>query len=142
MMGFIFASAEWVEAYKDAINGSAAYKSAAATWTYGVVALVVLANPPSFPEARGIWLDLDRGVCRDAKLVSVEAAKKAPFCITGEYARWKQVVRKELDPIKGMMQGKLKLKGDLPTVVRAVRASQELVNSSGSVETIFSDETA
>ena len=43
------------------------------------------------------------------------------------------MIRKELDPIKGMMQGKLKLKGDLPTIVRAVKASQELVNSSATV---------
>ncbi|MDP3178315.1 MAG: SCP2 sterol-binding domain-containing protein [Spirochaetaceae bacterium] len=141
-MGMTFGSVEWVAAYKDAINASAAYKSAAANWTHGVVALIVLANPPSFPQDAGIWLDLDRGVCREAKLVSVDEAKKAPFCISGDYARWKQVVRKELDPIKGMMQGKLRLKGDLPTIVRAVRASQELVNSSGSVDTVFSDETA
>jgi hypothetical protein len=43
---------------------------------------------------------------------------------------------KELDPIKGMM---LKLKGDLPTIVRSVRASQELGECSTRVETRFLD---
>jgi putative sterol carrier protein len=139
-MGFVFPSDEWVVQYKDAINGNAEYRTGAADWTHGVVALICKALPPQLPDDVGIWLDLDRGVCRDAKLVAVEEALQAPFCITGEYARWKQVIRKELDPIKGMMQGKLKLKGDLPTIVRAVKASQELVNSSALVPTEFLDD--
>jgi putative sterol carrier protein len=39
-----------------------------------------------------------------------------------------------------MMQGKLKLKGDLPTIVRYVKASQELVESSTRIDTKFLDE--
>ena len=50
------------------------------------------------------------------------------------------MLRKELEPIKGMMQGKLKLKGDLPTIVRAVQAAQELVNSAAKLDTKFLDE--
>jgi len=49
------------------------------------------------------------------------------------------VLLKELDPIKGMMQGKLKLKGDLPTIVRYVKAAQELVNAASTLETEFLD---
>jgi len=139
-MGIPFFSDEWISAYKTAINGNPAYKTAAADWTYGVVALICKAQPPFFPGDVGIWLDLDRGVCREAKPVSTGEAMKAPFCITGDYARWKQVLKKELEPIKGMMQGKLKLKGDLPTIVRAVQAAQELVNSAAGMDTKFLDE--
>jgi putative sterol carrier protein len=139
-MAYAFPGDEWVRFYKDAISSNPEYKTGAADWTHGVVALVCKALPPKLPNDVGIWLDLDRGVCRDARLVTVEEAAKAPFCITGEYARWKAVIKKELDPIKGMMQGKLKLKGDLPTIVRAVKASQELVNSCAMVDTIFLDE--
>ena len=39
-----------------------------------------------------------------------------------------------------MMQGKLKLKGDLPTIVRYVKAANELVNIAGSVQTEFVDD--
>jgi putative sterol carrier protein len=139
-MGLPFPSEEWVKVYKDAINNNPEYKTGAADWTHGVVALVCKALPPALPNDIAIWLDLDRGVCHEAKIVTAAEAAKAPFCITGEYSRWKQVIKKELDPIKGMMQGKLKLKGDLPTIVRAVKASQELVNSCGMVDTQFLDE--
>jgi len=136
-----FPSEEWVAAYKDAINANPAYKVAGANWDKGVVALVCKAKPVvGIPEDIGIWLDLHKGVCREAKVVTAAEAMKAPFCITGDYERWKQVIKKELDPVKGMLQGKLRLKGDLPTIVRFVEASKALVESAGMVPTVFPDE--
>jgi putative sterol carrier protein len=138
---FKFPSTEWVAQYREAINGNPAYKVGGANWDKGVVALICKAKPDvGIAEDAGIWLDLHKGVCRDAKLVPAPDALKAPFCITGEYDRWKQVIRKELDPIKGMLQGKLRLKGDLPTIVRFVDASKALVESAGMVPTQFPDE--
>ena len=136
-----FPSAEWVTLYQDAINGNPAYKVGGANWDKGVVALICKAKPDvGLEEDAGIWLDLHKGVCREARLVTSAEALKAPFCITGEYARWKQVIRKELDPITGMLQGKLRLKGDLPTIVRFVDASKALVESAGRVATEVPDD--
>ena len=136
-----FPSDEWVVHYKDAINSNPAYKVGGANWDKGVVALICKAKPEFGIESdTGIWLDLHKGVCRDAKICPAAEALKAPFAITGEYDRWKQVIRKELDPIKGMLQGKLRLKGDLPTIVRFVEASKALVESAGMVPTKFPDE--
>ena len=140
-MVLTFPSAEWIEEFKRQINSSEGYKNAGATWTAGVVALVISAKPEiGINEDFGIWLDLHQGVCREAKKVGLEEAQKAPFCIIGDYTRWKQVIKKELEPVKGMMQGKLKLKGDLPTIVREVESAKELVNSAGTLDTKFADE--
>ena len=140
-MALTFPSEEWMEEYKKQINLSEGYKKAAATWTAGAVALVISAKPEiGMNEDFGMWLDLHQGVCREAKKVGLEEAQKAPFCIIADYARWKQVIKKELEPVKGMMQGKLKLKGDLPTIVRFVKASQELVECTTRIETQFLDE--
>ena len=81
-----------------------------------------------------------RGVCREAHHCTVEEAQTAPFCIFGDYARWKQVIHKELEPVKGMMQGKLKLKGNLQIIVRNVKAAQALVTCATRVPTQFLDE--
>ena len=136
-----FPSEEWVSAYKDAINNNPDYKAGGANWDKGVVALLCKASPDvGIPEDVGIWLDLHKGECRDARIVTAAEAQGAPFCITGEYARWKQVIRKELDPITGMMRGALRLKGDLPTIVRFVAASKALVQSAGMVATEFPDD--
>jgi putative sterol carrier protein len=133
-------SAEWADAYKSEINNSAVYKQAAAGWE-GVVALIVEAEPDNnFPEAKGVWMDLWHGEARDIKIVSESEAEKADFVIRGPYSRWKQVARKELDSTKAMMQGKLKLKGDLPTIVRYTKASQEMTECTTRVDVIYPDE--
>jgi putative sterol carrier protein len=137
-----FPSPEWAAEYKNAINSNEAYKTAGKDWTHGVVAMIVKADPTlRIPEDTGLWLDVNQGACRECKLVSAADAQAAGFVIVADYARWKQVIKKELDPIKGMMQGKLKLtKGHMPTIVKYVHASRELVESTARVPTKFRDE--
>jgi putative sterol carrier protein len=141
-MAEVFPSAEWAAKYMEAINANAAYRVAGKDWTHGVIALVVKADDTlGIQEDTGIWLDVHQGSCRDCHLVSGEEAKKAPFVLLADYARWKQVIHGELEPIKGMMQGKLKLtKGQLPIIVKYVAAAKELVQSTTSVATKFLDE--
>ncbi len=141
-MGFDFPSPEWATAYKQALNTSAAYKLAGKDWTHGAVAMIVKAEPSlGIAEDTAMWLDVNGGECRDCRLVSRAEAEKAPFVIVADYARWKQVITRELDPIKAMMQGKLKLtKGHLPTIVKYVNSSRELVETTSKVPTKFRGE--
>jgi putative sterol carrier protein len=137
-----FPSPEWCAAYKDAINGNAGYQAAGKAWTHGAVAMVVSAEPSiGIAEDTAMWLDLNEGTCRDCRLVARDEAEQAPFVIVATYARWKEVIRKQLDPTKGMMQNRLKLtKGHMPTMVKFVTASKELVESTSRVPTQFVDE--
>jgi putative sterol carrier protein len=141
-MGLLFPSPEWANAYKDALNSSAAYAVAGKDWTHGVVAMVVKAEPTlGLNEDMGLWLDVHGGKCLSIKLVPAAEVESAPFIIVASHARWKEVIRKELDPIKGMMQNKLKLtKGHMPTIVKYVKSSRELVETTSKVPTKFRDE--
>ena len=140
-MGHRFPSDEWAQAFRTELNASHGYATAAAQWTYGAVALVVKGDPEiGLADDVGLWLDLERGVCKAARVVPRAEAETAPFCISGEYARWKSVMKKELDPIKGMMQKKLELKGPMTIIVKFVNASRELVEASTRVPTQFLDE--
>jgi putative sterol carrier protein len=136
-----FPSKEWLDAYVEKINGSSEYREAAATWE-GDISYVFEAEPDKgLSEEIWAWLDLWHGECRGARYAAPpNEGEKAKFIIRAPYSRWKEVIKKELDPVKGMMQGKLKLKGDLPTIVRYVKAANELVNLAGSVPTEFVDE--
>ncbi len=140
--GIRFPSAEWCTAYREAINANPGYRSAGKEWTHGPVAMVVSAEPSiGIPEDTAMWLDLHQGECRDCHLISREEAEKASFVIVASYARWKEVIRGLLDPTKGMMQNRLKLtKGHMPTMVKFVAASKELVASTSRVPTKFVDE--
>jgi putative sterol carrier protein len=132
-----FATQEWLEQLQAALNASEAYRDAAATWE-GEVAFAFEAEPGcGWPETVHAVLDLRSGECRKARVASEEEAESAPFVLRAPYSRWKQVLEKELDPIKGMMQGTLRLKGDLPTVVRHAKAANVLVTVAGEVPTEF-----
>jgi putative sterol carrier protein len=138
----LFPSAEWCAAYKDAINANQGYRAAGKDWTHGPVAMVVTAEPSlGIAQDLAMWLDVHQGECRDCRLVSQKEAESAPFVLVASYARWKEVIRKELDPTKGMMQNKLKLtRGHMPTMVKYVTASKELVESTSRVPTKFMGE--
>lgn len=136
-----FPSPEWVAALGAAITASDEYRAASGEWTHGAVALVVPAQPAiGVPQDVGIWLDLDRGLCRDAKVVSREDAQRAPFVLTAEYRYWKQIIKKELGPIAGIMQRKVVLQGSLPIVVRFIKSAEALVDAATRVPTRFLDD--
>ncbi|MGE0791393.1 MAG: SCP2 sterol-binding domain-containing protein [Sandaracinaceae bacterium] len=138
-MAIKFPSAEWTAAFKDAINQNPGYAKAGEGWTHGSVAYVVIARPElGIAQDTAMVLDLDRGKCRNATMVSGEEAQSADFVIRAEYERWREVLGGDVDPTKAMMQNKLKLeKGHLPTIVKYVLASKELVRSATTIDTDF-----
>lgn len=133
-------SDEWAEAFCKVINESSVYKEAAKGWE-GSVGLVVLPErDKNFPDEVGVFLDLWHGEARDVKIVGADEARAAQFVITAAYSRWKQVAMGELDATRGMMAGKLKLKGNFALIVRYASASKELTRLTQLLPTIWPDE--
>jgi putative sterol carrier protein len=85
-------------------------------------------------------MDLFEGDARDIHVGTAADAQQCNFVITAPYSRWKEVATKKLDATKGMLQGRLKLKGDLPTIVRYTKASQELTEATTRVPVEWPDE--
>ncbi|MDI6873950.1 SCP2 sterol-binding domain-containing protein [Candidatus Solincola sp.] len=137
---YIMGTPEWVAQYEELVKNDQAYKEAAKDWE-GSVVIKILAKPEIGLESDlYLFMDLWHGDCRSMRIVPPEVGEAGDYVITGEYDRWKSVIAGELDPVKGMMQGKLKLKGDLPTIVRAVKAASRLVELSASTQPRFPDE--
>ena len=136
----LFPGKDWLKAYVCQINSSKAYAECAVNWE-GDVTFLFEAEPLLLPDPIYSWLDLWHGKCRAARYdVPPEEGDLAQFVIRAPYSRWKQVIRRELDPVRGMMQGKLKVRGDLHVIVRHVKAADELVRIAGQVPTTFIDE--
>jgi putative sterol carrier protein len=135
-----FPTDPWFQELIERINASEEYREAAAEWE-GDIAFVIEAEPDrGVPQ--DVWglLDLWHGSCRGGGVIDAERGAAAQYTLRAPYSRWKEVVRGELDPIKGMMQGKLRVLGDLPAIVRQVRAANELVELTLQVDTVFPDE--
>ncbi len=140
-MDFTFPSDAWIRELKKQINASEEYRTSAAEWEAGDLCLVVNADQSvGLKEDYFIWLDLHQGECRKAKHVSPRIGEKAKFLISADLERWKQVLNRDLNPIKGMLQGKLRVKGDLFTVIRYTKAALDLVDCACRIPTTFLDE--
>jgi putative sterol carrier protein len=141
-MALPFPSAAWASAYKDAINDNALYRQAAAAWDQGAVALVCKPEPAlGLAEPQAVVLDLERGECRGVLFTTDEfEIDDVPFVIEASYAQWKAIIKRELDPILAMLSAQLRLrKGHLPTLIKDVEGSKQLVLSASQVDTEFLD---
>ncbi len=139
-MAYSFPSDPWAAAYKVAINGNPKYATAGKDWTHGAVALLVKSDETiGIGADMAVLLDVHAGVCNAATYMTGEQAReKAPFVVEGPYDNWKKLIVENQDPIKALMQGKLKLtKGHLPTIIRYVESSKQLLASAQTVDTAF-----
>jgi putative sterol carrier protein len=130
-----FPSDKWAKAYMKALNENKAYGDAASDWEGDF--LFVLTPSDKLKEKTAIYIDLYHGKCRDAYALKPGEEKKTDFVIEAPYGVWVRVIKKELDPIQGLMTGKLKLKGDMAKVMRYTKAAQEMVNTTTTIESEF-----
>src|SRR4029077_17080106 len=101
------------EPFIELINLPAESPAAAADWE-GDIAFLVQAEPDiRVPDDVWGYLDLWNGAARGGGGVDMVAGKRAAYVLSTPYTRWKDILLGELVPIKGMMQGKLKVRGDL-----------------------------
>ena len=124
-----FPSLEWTQALRTALNTDRRYREEGKAWKFGSVAMIVRADSSQgLDRDVGIILDVHEGECRDARCAEGESdPADAEFVIVGNYARWREVIEGHLDPIKGLMEGKLKLaRGHLPTIIRFVESSRRI----------------
>lgn len=137
---YIMGTPSWIGAYERRIQNDAEYRNSAQGWE-GTVVIHILAEPSlRLDEDMFMLIDLWHGDCRSVRLVPREAGENGDYVLTATYHRWKQVMTGELDSTKAMMQGKIKLKGNLPTIVRYVKAASRLSEIAGGIDTIYLDD--
>ncbi len=131
---------EWMDAFQQKVASSKEYKEIAKSWE-GSVSMVINPDPSrSVPNTVYLFTDYWHGDVKDFHICDKAKAESANFIMTGDYVRWKQIARKELDPTKALMQGKLKLKGNLAYIVRHVRTINKVVDLFGEVDTAWPDD--
>ncbi len=137
---YVMGSPEWVAAFEKNIQEDDHYKEVAKTWE-GSVVIHIQGNPElGLDDDIFMFMDLWHGDCRSVRLVPREAGENGDYVLTGGFERWESVLKGELDVVKAMMQGKIKLKGALPEIVRYVKASIRLVELAAQIETRFQTE--
>jgi len=128
-----FPSDEWIKIFKEELNKSTAYQEVAKDWEGDF--LFVITPDEELKIETMFYIDLWHGKCRDAYLVKGE--KQAKFVFKGPYSNWKKVIRKELDPIRGLIRGMFTVDGDSRVILDQAKAAQELVNTASKIPVVF-----
>lgn len=137
-----FGTQEWAEAYAKAINANENYRDAAGPkgfppngWEGDFLFIVEPAG--NLDHEIRMFVGLYHGECTGARILKEGEEADVEYEYSGPYDAWEQVLKKELDPIRGLLAGKFKLKGDMAKVLKATRAAAELVNSTTTIDTEF-----
>ncbi|MCD4748182.1 MAG: SCP2 sterol-binding domain-containing protein [Thermoanaerobaculales bacterium] len=131
---------KWAQEWHEEINNNAEYKKAAAKWEGAIGMVMTPDDDMGIPEERVVVADLWHGDSRGAKAITSADLDDVPFVIKAKPAAWKRVLAGKLDPIVGIMGGKLKLaKGGIFALLPYAKAAKELVASAIAVDTGFPD---
>ena len=139
----LFPSEEWVEAWVALANASTEFEASGAGWE-GAVGIVIEADPRSgVPETLYVRLDGRNGKWLAHALgTSSGILGTTKFVLRAPYLRWKDLVRQDLHPIKGLLQGRIRIQGHLPVILRWIASIVILARLAGEVDTEFVDERA
>jgi putative sterol carrier protein/predicted XRE-type DNA-binding protein len=131
-------SEDWVNAWAAEIRASDDYRRAAERWEWPV-ALVIRADADGgIPDDRHVYLDLRRGECREARLVSADEARRADFVLSADAQTWKGILEGKVDPIGGLLRGTVKLeKGSMMMLAMHAPAAKALVATATRVDSEF-----
>ena len=137
-MAYDFATKEWLDAYKEALNGEAGkgFQEGSKEWEGDF--LFVVTSDNRFSDTVHLYIDLWHGECRDAKLfIESDSVPEAEFQYIGSYTNWEKLLKGEIDPIRGLLMRKFKLMGNKGKLMRTPVA-KELVATARKMETNFS----
>jgi len=131
---------EWARQWCRAIHDSDAYRAAAVGWD-GAIVVVMSADPAmGVPQARSVFLDLADGDCRGGRRASDGDTQDAVFELRASPAVWKRVLAGEMEPIWGLMSGKIELaRGSIAKLIPYARAAKEMVVAATRLPATFPD---
>jgi putative sterol carrier protein len=122
---------DWARAWMVEINADPSYREAGRGW-HGAIVLRMWADEAD--AARSLYVDLEDGECLAARVASDADAASAPYVIGAPRDTWRSVLEGGVDPILGLLQGKLKLeRGNLLKLVPYARAAKVLLSAAGRV---------
>ena len=137
-MAVMFPSEEWLIELKDSLNADKAFEKAARKWE-GSLVMHVQADE-LLDKDTIMWIDPYHGKIRDAKVINSLDDEKSEFVLGAQYTTWKSIINGEMDSMKAMMKGKIKVQGKLTTLLKQTKASNALIKVQQNMDTVFVDE--
>ena len=115
----------WARGWAKELNSSEKYQQAAKDW-HGSICFRLRDRDPQ--KERCIFLDLEEGVCRDARVATAEDRETAHYVLSAKERVWNRLVDGKTDPLVALMTGLIKFeRGRLMDFAQHTDAAKELM---------------
>ena len=131
MTGEIFTE-PWARGWAKQLNSSEKYQRAASDW-HGSICFRLRDRDPG--KERCVFLDLEEGVCRDARLATAEDRESADYVLSARERVWKRLLEGRTDPLVALMTGLIRFeRGRLTDFARHTEAAKELMSAAKRID--------
>jgi len=132
-----YGSTEWLNLFQENLNSSKEFAKAAGNFS---ASMLVATEIKGLPKIMYVWLDLHNGKLRDWAYIATPKEKKSDFIFTSGYYTWKSICRGDMDVIKAVLSGKIKLTGNKLKLIKQTRMSLALLEVMKQLPTTFPDD--
>ncbi len=125
-------SPDWAHALGVAVGESAEYRESGASWTGPIVLSA---------GDRGVFLDLDRGECLEARVAGPGDEERARIILAGAPEVWIRIFNGSLDPFEAVFRQEITLeKGSMMELLPHTRSAKEVLQSAIALKAALPEE--
>ena len=138
-MAFVFGTSEWSAALREEINRSSEYRNAAAKWGAGFNGNLLFAfeADAALTKPLYLFLKLQAGLCDAADFVPGPSHPDAGFALRAPFSLWREILERKTLAATAILTGKLRVEGEMLTLLKHAGASRALIHCTASVPTEF-----
>lgn len=138
-MAFVFGTPGWCAALRDEIARSSEYRNAAAKWGVGFNGNLLFAFESDAALAKPLYLflKLQAGRCDAAEFVAGPSHPEAGFSLRAPFSLWRDILERKTLAATAILTGKLRVEGEMLTLLKHAGASRALIHCTSSVPTDF-----
>ena len=117
----VFPSAEWFGDLIRILDTDEEYRRVGAEWE-GDMIMAVEAEPGKLEQGFYYYQKPHRGDILEHFEVKSTDEKEVAFVIHGPYSVWKSIINGSADPMQSMMQGKIRVDGNIQQLLRYAKS--------------------
>ncbi len=135
----VFPSAEWFGDMIKILDADEEYRRVGADWE-GDMINVIAAEPGMLEKDFYFYMKPHRGDMLEHGEIGSLDEKEAAFVISGPYSVWKTIINGEGDAMQLMMQGKMRVTGNMQQLLKYAKFQKLGMEALAKVDTTFIDE--
>ncbi len=136
----LFPSEQWLGEWVARCNADPYFRSVGRGWQ-GAAGCVVKSVGTALPESLYLRLEGQDGQWHSYRLGSSPLlVDEANFVLSADYEVWKSVIQQRTHPVRAMVQGRVRVRGQLSVVLRWTQPLLRMTELAGLIQTSFLDE--